>query len=462
MKKSLAIVLSLLMVLTTFFAHPFSVSAYAGGKIGNLEWKFDGEELDITGEGAMPNFSTSTLPWKDYIDEIEWICVGEKVTSVGDNAFNGCVNANELELYDNLTSIGKAAFSGCDSIKRIDISNPDCVIADESATLPANATIYGFAGTNAEKYAKTYNRKFVDISSGPTVEDGEYSFDIKTGTLTLKGKVVDYSDSSVEYFYTNYLDLVKKIVVSEGITEITDWVFNDMPNVTSVELPETLTIIGEGAFADLPNLKSVVVPKSVTKIDEDAFGKYTDWEDWSTKNVEGFVLKTTCDNKSTIVKDYADANNLAFGIEHKYDSGKVTKAATPTATGIKTYTCAGCGVTKTEVIPKCAKYANTIKVTAKKPTLKYKKLKKKAQSISAKKAMTVKDAKGKLSYKFSSAKKGKKNFKKYFKVSSKSGKITVKKKLKKGTYTVKIKVTAAGDDTYKAGTKTVSIKVKVK
>ena len=42
------------------------------------------------------------------------------------------------------------------------------------------------------------------------------------------------------------------------------------------------------------------------------------------------------------------------------------------------------------------------------------------------------------------------------------GKVTVKKGLKKNTYTVKAKVTAAGNDSYRAGTKTVKIKVKVK
>ena len=36
---------------------------------------------------------------------------------------------------------------------------------------------------------------------------------------------------------------------------------------------------------------------------------------------------------------------------HKYDSGKVTKAATCTEDGVKTYTCEYCGGTKTEVIP---------------------------------------------------------------------------------------------------------------
>ena len=53
-------------------------------------------------------------------------------------------------------------------------------------------------------------------------------------------------------------------------------------------------------------------------------------------------------------------------------------------------------------------------------------------------------------------------FKKYFKVNKKNGKITVKKGLKKGTYKLKIKVTAAGNANYNAGSKSVTVKIKVK
>lgn len=66
---------------------------------------------------------------------------------------------------------------------------------------------------------------------------------------------------------------------------------------------------------------------------------------------------------------------------------------------------------------------------------------------------------GKVTYKLVSV--SKKKFKKYFKISS-TGTVTVKKKLKKGTYTIKCNVTAAGTDVYKSGTKTVAFKIKVK
>ena len=53
----------------------------------------------------------------------------------------------------------------------------------------------------------------------------------------------------------------------------------------------------------------------------------------------------TCSCGDSYVDTYVDA------LGHAWDSGKVTKPATSTETGIKTYTCTRCSATKTETIP---------------------------------------------------------------------------------------------------------------
>jgi len=149
---------------------------------------------------------------------------------------------------------------------------------------------------------------------------------------------------------------------------------------------------------------------------------------------------------------------------HKWDAGKVTKKATDTSTGTIVYTCTVCGVTKTETIPKLNRKANPLNVKAKTATIKYKKLKKKTQKLAVTKVIKFrKKTNDKKTYTLSSAKKGKKSFKKFFKINKTTGKLTVKKGLKKGTYRVKIKVKALGNSKYKASAvKTVTFKVKVK
>ena len=108
------------------------------------------------------------------------------------------------------------------------------------------------------------------------------------------------------------------------------------------------------------------------------------------------------------------------------------------------------------------KEANPMKVTSKNRTVKAAKLKKKAVTV---KAVTVKKAEGKVTYKrgkISCSKKLAKDAKAKIKVNTKNGKITLKKGLKKGKYTVSVTVSAKGNDYYKAGKKTVKVKIKVR
>ena len=88
---------------------------------------------------------------------------------------------------------------------------------------------------------------------------------------------------------------------------------------------------------------------------------------------------------------------------------------------------------------------------------KYKKsrLKKSAVSFTA---VKVKQAKGTLSYKVSVTGKSKK----VLKFNTKTQKVTVKKGTGKGTYKIRIRVTAAGNGEFLAGKKTVIVKVRVR
>lgn len=106
---------------------------------------------------------------------------------------------------------------------------------------------------------------------------------------------------------------------------------------------------------------------------------------------------------------------------------------------------------------------NTLTVKPKTAKVKYKKLKKKKQTVARYKVMTVSNPQGKVTYKLAGVKRGKsKKYKKYFKINASNGNVTVKKKLKKGTYKVTCNVTAAGNAKYTKVTKKVTFKIKVK
>ena len=146
------------------------------------------------------------------------------------------------------------------------------------------------------------------------------------------------------------------------------------------------------------------------------------------------AVKVVVNGKTLVLnKDY----KVAYSNNIKPGTAKVV------ITGIGSYKGT---VTKTFVIKKAAQ--SITKAVAKK-TFKASNLKKKAAtfSINAK-------AKGKITYKKTS---GSKNI-----TVSSSGKVTVKKGTKKGTYTIKVKITAAATSNFNKATVTKTIKVVVK
>lgn len=99
-----------------------------------------------------------------------------------------------------------------------------------------------------------------------------------------------------------------------------------------------------------------------------------------------------------------------------------------------------------------AKKANTMKVSTKAKTVSASKVKSKAVTVAP---IVVKNAKGKVTYKKVSGAGA-------LKVNTKTGKVTVKKGTKSGVYKAKVKVRVAGNASYKAASKTVTVKVVVK
>ena len=102
------------------------------------------------------------------------------------------------------------------------------------------------------------------------------------------------------------------------------------------------------------------------------------------------------------------------------------------------------------------KGTNPLTVKARKPSVKYKKVKKKNQTLGITKVIkfTNKGQGAKTYARISGSKK--------IKINKKTGKVTVKKGTKKGTYVIKIKVAASGDANHLPASKVVAAKVVVK
>ena len=103
-----------------------------------------------------------------------------------------------------------------------------------------------------------------------------------------------------------------------------------------------------------------------------------------------------------------------------------------------------------------AKRTNPLAVKGRTASVRFSRLKKRNQTLAVSKVIRfTKKGQGKVTYAKSSGNKK-------ITINKKTGKVTVKKGLKKGTYKVKVKITAAGTSTYKKATKTTTFSIKVK
>lgn len=169
----------------------------------------------------------------------------------------------------------------------------------------------------------------------------------------------------------------------------------------------------------------------------------TDLSKVSTKvTVKSLTYNGKAKNLSGKVVVKVGKTTLKEGKDYKLVYSKKTSAGKSKVTvkGIGKYTGS---VNKSYTI---AKASNQVKAKASKTTVKYSSVKKKATTVTLKTS-----GKGKKTVTISP-----KKLKKYVKVSG--SKVTLKKGAKKGNYKVTVKY--AGNNNYKSGTKTVTIKVK--
>ena len=143
------------------------------------------------------------------------------------------------------------------------------------------------------------------------------------GVLTIsgKGKMNDYSYyNRVPYDYRAPWDnnIIKLIIIGDGVTTIGKYAFYRCKALTSVTIPNSVTTIGEEAFSECTNLQKVNIGNSVKTIGIFAFGNCTSITQISSEAVEpptcglnvfGVVNKSKC--KLIVPKNRLDAYKQA-------------------------------------------------------------------------------------------------------------------------------------------------------
>ena len=241
-------------------------SGNCGANGANITWTLEqngdtanddeqGWTLTLTGNGAMADYNAFDYshqpPWYWADNEITQVIIHKGVTHIGDYAFWGIFNPQEIDIPDGVETIGDYAFDGCfGGHGKTKLVLPDSVIhigegAFENCTFLQNVTL---------------SKNLTDIGNAAFANCGELlEVQIPAGVKTI-GAAAFQSCAGLT-----------SINIPNGVTNIGAAAFYGCTGLTSIDIPNSVTSIEDGTFWSCMSLENVAIPSSVTTIGDDAF-----------------------------------------------------------------------------------------------------------------------------------------------------------------------------------------------
>ena len=335
-----------------------------------------------------------------YESGLKSVVIPNNVTQLGEYAFYQCKQLESVIIPESVVSIGNSAFANCSKLTSVVINSNTLVSVNNNK--PFNNCSSNLA------YHYYYDVVYYNDGNG-TVRGKNRTFGTDVIELNVTPKEL-YTVNEITLSYSN-----KTIVVQpddNGVYKCT------MPDSNGIVSFDASFIKGRIVNVISSANGKVNVSKNAAKPGESIIVSATPNEGYK---LDSILLNGKALDGNTFVMPDEDVTVEAIFVD--------------------------------------IRQVNTLKVTGGKTAkIKYKKLRKKAQAVSRAKLMTVSAAQGTVTYKIVKVSKKKTSFK----INANNGVVTVKKKLKKGTYTLWVSVTATGNDEYKPITKTVAFKIKVK
>ena len=253
----------------------------------NLTWKlYEDGTLNISGTGAMKdyNIDDNQSPVINH-QNVKKVVIEDGVTSIGDWAFYHCSSLT-ITIPDSVTSIGTDAFE-LSSLKTISLS---CKSSLKKSDFGEQADLVSYNHKNEITRDATEPTETNPGYSGDrycpdcdTVLEKGYTYWIEDnltwklyedGTLNISGtgamKDYSHSESNQSPVFDN--DIIKSVVIEDGVTSIGNSAFWSCGGLISVTIPDSVTSIGNFAFSGCVGLTNITIPNSVTCIGMKAFG----------------------------------------------------------------------------------------------------------------------------------------------------------------------------------------------
>lgn len=270
-----------------------SIGAYAFTKTACTDFFLPDRVTEI-GEGAFEscnNFRTLNLP--------------RDLKKIGPRAFKGCLLSGNLDIAYNVTEIGDYAFSGCTSLTKLSLTSSLQRIG-----------AYAFSG------CKWLDCELAIPSSVTEIGDGAFKdCTYLSGNLILPANLKKIGSKTFENckFFTGTL------VIPNSVTEIGQEAFSDCSRFTGLSLPNNLRKIEFGAFARCTSLTGPLsIPETVKEIGSYAFYNCTGFTD-------DFVLPSALESIGMdAFGNTQNTNNLVFqslpkGMQNGYHDCKMRR-----------------------------------------------------------------------------------------------------------------------------------------